>query len=459
MKKLLVLLICGFSFLHARVVKEQYKSICVVTTSRNNADWYQKNLDSVFAQNYPRDKVHIVYCDDASTDNTFNLVWEHVVQCGWQNNVTLLGNNRRRGAMFNHWRAIHLCAPDSIIVNLDGDDWFAHNNVLQTINQAYQNEKTWITYGQYEEDHNPGKKIGHCREIPRVVKQRNAYRAFDWVSSHPRTFYAGLFQQIPLGYLLYKDDFFTSAVDLAMMFAMLELSGGRVAFIPEILYMYNVANPNLTCRKNVLWQLTMGYVSRGRQSLRPLTFNPMTKQKRTPHVLGILFADDVSAAQQSVYDITRMCDGVDEVVVINRQDRNIKMLLATLLDDQRYTHIMFFVHNKLPKYNYNITNAVEILDRTHAHAVYFDRYQCAQERCPFIVEVQPMVFAWKFRCAQGCLQKRYSFHNALYKRETLSDALEQVDGNTLRKIKKAWNLLPCNSQEDVGLLVSPTHNT
>lgn len=455
MKKIFILLVCSFSFISAN---EEYKPICVVITSRNNADWYKKNLDSVFMQDYPKDKLHLIYYDDASTDNTYNLVWDHVMQHGWQDNVTLLGNDRRRGALFNHWRAIHLCSPDTIIVNLDGDDWFPHNTVLRVINEKYKDERTWITFGQYEEQHQQGGKIGHCRDIPQVVKRRNAYRSFDWVSSHLRTFYAGLFQQIPLGYLLYQDEFFTSAVDLAMMFAMLELSGGRVQFIPEILYMYNCMSENNTFRKNVLWQLKMGHVSRGRKPLQPLTFDPTKQNKKNIKVLGILLVDNVSFAQQDADNIIRMCNGIDEVFTVNRNDNKVKMIIASLLKNETYTHVMLFSQKRLPKYHYNIDNAVEIFDRTHAHAVYFDRYECAQELCPHIVEVRPMVYAWKFIWAHGSLQKRYSCHNTLYKRENLAKALEQVDGNSLQQIKKAWNLLPHQSQEDVGLLISPTHN-
>jgi hypothetical protein len=458
MKKNIVLFLFVFSFLQAQV-NEYYKPICVITTSRNNADWYKRNLDSVFAQNYPQDKIHLIYCDDASMDNTYDLVWDYVVQCGWQKKVTLLGSDRRRGALFNHWRAIHLCSPETIVVNLDGDDWFSHDNVLQVINEKYKDPNVWMTFGQYEEYHQKGRKIGHCRDIPQVVKQRNAYRTFDWVSSHLRTFYAGLFHQIPLGYLLYKDDFFTSAVDLAMMFAMLELSDGRVQFISDVLYMYNCMNQNNTFRKNVLWQLTMGYVSRGRQPLQPLSFDPTKWQnKKTTKVLGILFVNNIADTQQDSDTIMYMCNGIDEVFVVNRNDNEIKTLLAALLNDERYTHVMFFTQKRLPNYHYNISNALEVLERTHGHAVYFDRYQRSQELCPYIVEIQLAVYAWKFRWASDSLQKRYSCHNTLYKRETLVKALGQIDGNSLRSIKKTWNLLPHKSQEDIGLLLSPIYN-
>jgi cellulose synthase/poly-beta-1,6-N-acetylglucosamine synthase-like glycosyltransferase len=48
------------------------KSVVVIIPSYNNAEWYDKNLSSVFAQDYQNYKV--VYMDDNSDDDTYKLV-------------------------------------------------------------------------------------------------------------------------------------------------------------------------------------------------------------------------------------------------------------------------------------------------------------------------------------------------------------------------------------------------
>ena len=49
------------------------KQLCVIVTSYNNGEnkLYENNLKSIFRQSYSNYKV--IYIDDASTDNTFNL--------------------------------------------------------------------------------------------------------------------------------------------------------------------------------------------------------------------------------------------------------------------------------------------------------------------------------------------------------------------------------------------------
>ena len=50
------------------------KQLCVIVTSYNNGEnkLYEKNVKSIMRQNYNNYKV--IYIDDASTDNTMNIV-------------------------------------------------------------------------------------------------------------------------------------------------------------------------------------------------------------------------------------------------------------------------------------------------------------------------------------------------------------------------------------------------
>ena len=56
-------------------------------------------------------------------------------------------------------------------------------------------------------------------------------------------FYAGLFQQIKLEDLSHNNAFFPFCADVASMFAMIEMAGTHIKFIPEVLYIYNDDNP------------------------------------------------------------------------------------------------------------------------------------------------------------------------------------------------------------------------
>lgn len=222
----------------ARVLNgERY--IVVIIPSYNNSKWYALNLASVFQQKYTH--YRIVYIDDCSLDGTGELVQKFVHQWGQDHRVTFIKNNERHGALYNLYHAIHACPDYAIIITLDGDDWFKGNDVLQTINSAYQDPYVWLTYGQFEEF--PRGSLGICHPMPASVITAKNYRTQPWFTSHLRTFYAGLFKQIKKEDLMHDGDFFSVTWDQAFMFPMLEMANGRIRFIDKILYVYNQANP------------------------------------------------------------------------------------------------------------------------------------------------------------------------------------------------------------------------
>ncbi len=215
------------------------KPIVVVIPSYNNSKWCDWNLSSVFQQKY--DNYRIVYIDDCSTDNTYNLVMEKVTYSGLANRTQIIRNNKNKGALANIYTACHAAHDNEIIVTLDGDDAFAHSEVLMVINCAYQDPNVWLTYGQYTEY--PEGWLGICHAIPDQIITSNAYRSYEWVTSHVRTYYAWLFKRIKQEDLMSEKFFYPTTADLAIMFPLLEMSGGRFKFIDQILYIHNQANP------------------------------------------------------------------------------------------------------------------------------------------------------------------------------------------------------------------------
>lgn len=242
------------------------KQIVVVIPSYNNADWYLRNLESVFAQDYSRYRV--IYIDDHSSDGTGALVAQFVQDAGMSHRFHLLKNQTRRGALFNTYYAITLCAPDEIVAILDGDDWFARSDALKIINAAYQDPDVWMTYGQF--CYYPQGSRGWAREIPKEVIEANAIRQYDWVTTHLKTFYAGLFQKIRVQDFLYNGQFFTTAGDLAYTWPIVEMAGVHARFIPEVIYVYNTDTPLSDHKTNGNLQLYFTYLLRRQTPYQPL---------------------------------------------------------------------------------------------------------------------------------------------------------------------------------------------
>lgn len=227
----------------------------VVIPSYNNCMWYRYNLDSIIRQKYPA--MRIIYIDDCSTDNTGALVQEYIkkhnIAC-----ITLIRNKKRRGALANLWRAITLCKPNEIIVNVDGDDWLANDQVLAYLNHLYQTNDIWLTYGQFRNW--PTAETGWCRQIPMHIIKKNAFRAYGFWFAQPRTYYAWLAQRInPKDLTNPKtNDFYRVAGDVALMFPLVEMAGEHIHFIKNVLYVRNVQTPinDFKCHLNEQLNIT-----------------------------------------------------------------------------------------------------------------------------------------------------------------------------------------------------------
>lgn len=229
------------------------KRIVIVVPSYKNEKWVKQNLSSIFNQDYVNYRV--IYIDDYSPDNTVPLIKSLVNEWNFAVNFTLIENKERKGAMRNLYEAIHSCDDEEIVVTVDGDDWLAHDQVLNHLNKVYSNKDrpVWITHGSYRDSKgNPGMQ----NQITDSIIERNAFRGKCRVS-HLRTFYAWLFKKILIQDLMYEGKFFEMAWDLAMMFPMLEMAGHRQLYIPEVLYIYNVQNPISDFVKNPDYQMKL----------------------------------------------------------------------------------------------------------------------------------------------------------------------------------------------------------
>lgn len=155
-----------------------HKNFVIVIASYNNEEWYQYNLNSVFAQTYPHYRV--IYIDDCSSDNTYNLVKKHVAEKDTYNKISLIHNAQRKGALANHYKAIQMCYDNEIIVCLDGDDWFADDYVLESLATIYNNPSIWLTYSQF--CNWPTGEVGWSEDIPQEIIEKNEFRKFGFIS-------------------------------------------------------------------------------------------------------------------------------------------------------------------------------------------------------------------------------------------------------------------------------------
>lgn len=222
-------------------------SIKVVIPVRNAQEWIAKCIDSVATQHYDGDWSCMII-DDASTDGTQNEIkrFLELLQPSVRSRFKTAMNSTRKGALANFLMGFkELCAdqdPESVLVQLDGDDWLYGPVVFQIIRSAYEQSGCWMTWGNYAEW--PTGALGMARPMPPEIHFTRDYRSRPWIMSHLRTFKSHLWSSINDEDLRDSDgNYFDVTWDLAHMFPMVEMAGERSCFIPYILYCYNRANP------------------------------------------------------------------------------------------------------------------------------------------------------------------------------------------------------------------------
>jgi glycosyltransferase involved in cell wall biosynthesis len=221
----------------------EHKVFEIVIPSFNNAVVAEKNLASVCFQNYPRNKYHITYINDASTDKTGEIVAQFIARNKLEKHVKLINNKTRKGQLENRYRTFHSLPNDTIIAECDGDDFYADDNVLSELNKFYQNSDIWMLYTIRFKTF-PGNRIVNVKPF---TQDEIAHHSFRNVLKRPtsqlRSYYAGLFKQIKLKDLLYEGKFYPVLTDPAYMIPMLEMAGHRYKSVQKILYLWNTSNP------------------------------------------------------------------------------------------------------------------------------------------------------------------------------------------------------------------------
>jgi len=212
----------------------------IVIPAYNSEEWISRTLESVASQNYSN--YECIVRDDISTDST----WAKMQKYAKNKKFKLIKNSKKKYALKNIHESILDSSPDKedVIVVLDGDDWLSNNEVLGLLNERYEQKKCMMTYGSFVRY--PDANIGQeASKYPESVIQKNSYRSAQWCASHLKTFKYELWSKVRDKDMRDEDgEFYEISYDQAMMLPLLEMCGPLAQYIPEILYVYNIGNPN-----------------------------------------------------------------------------------------------------------------------------------------------------------------------------------------------------------------------
>jgi hypothetical protein len=212
----------------------------IITPFYNAKEFLPKCINSIKRQKNQNFKCTLI--DDMSTDGSYQVAEKLI---GTDERFTLIKNMKKCYALSNIVRAIKLsgASKDDVIILLDGDDWFSSSLALTHLNKYYNSKDCWLTYGSYIMY--PHGIFGpEPSEYPQSIIDNNIYRQDQWRASHLRTFRKHLWDKIDHVDLKDADgNFYEMTYDQAIMLPLLEMSGPRSKYIPEIMHVYNKENP------------------------------------------------------------------------------------------------------------------------------------------------------------------------------------------------------------------------
>ena len=214
----------------------------IVIPAYNSLKWIRRTLNSVAMQSYRNYQVCVI--DDASTQpGQQELIAHYCETHGWKS----IYRQENRGALANIVEGIRQLSPsdEEVILLLDGDDWLFHKQVFSKIATEYASPSTLLTYGQFITY--PRWQLGFCRPLSNETFVN--FRKGSFLYSHLRTFRFKLWNAIDDQELRDSSGhYYRTAWDLAIMYPLLEMTGGLgCKYIEEILYVYNTDNPLNDC--------------------------------------------------------------------------------------------------------------------------------------------------------------------------------------------------------------------
>jgi glycosyltransferase involved in cell wall biosynthesis len=212
-------------------------SFLIVSAFYNASSFIERCVGSIVSQDY--DNYRVLFIDDASTDDSFELIDEY-------DKFIKIKNTENKGLLHNYSTYVPMYANENdIIVVVDGDDALHGNKSLSYLNDFYNEHDCMVTYGQSL--WTDGRK-GFAR--PYTELEFSNLRKTQFIASHLRTFKYECFKEIynqDPDLNCFKDDngnFLKAAPDVAIMFPVMEIAGfERVKYIDKILHLYNFHNP------------------------------------------------------------------------------------------------------------------------------------------------------------------------------------------------------------------------
>ncbi|MCA9776709.1 MAG: glycosyltransferase [Candidatus Eremiobacteraeota bacterium] len=187
----------------------------------------------------------VVVVDDASTDSSLEITGSLLDKAGVP--FVLVSNKERKYYSRNLYNAVnHLVTnPNSVIIEVDGDDYLAGPGVLKRLDRAYGSGAV-RTMGSFTVDSSEDYFFGE--PVADFSQPWDFDQCTSWM--HLKTYRKWLFEKVPLPYFKERgsDRWLKMGEDMVVHPKMIELAGTGNRFIPDPLYVYDYSGHNHDCK-------------------------------------------------------------------------------------------------------------------------------------------------------------------------------------------------------------------
>jgi hypothetical protein len=324
--------------------------------------------------------------------------------------------------------------------------------------------------------------------MPDYIVENNAFRDFQHLPTHLRTFYAWLFKKIKLEDLLYLGEFYPMTWDMAMMFPMIEMAGERHQFIPEIMYIYNDENSISDHHISRQFQAYLAQLIKKKTRYKRLSERPIPQQHTEQKSDVIIFAQTPNKLAQLLESLTIYVHDIDQIFVMYRplshqesenyifiqelypaiefclisdHRSNFIEALFNLYQKTRNDYVLFTkgdVKFQQPLY---IDECISALKHSSAYAFYFKLNATdgmyTYKKLP-LLEYNNDIFVWNFALARDKWSSANSLDCVLHKKtDSLTQILQSHYDLTPNGLEAVW--ANEGSLDRLGLCFKENHTT
>jgi glycosyltransferase involved in cell wall biosynthesis len=211
-------------------------NLIIVSTIWNAKNFVRTYVNSIKRQQYKNFKVFVI--DDNSNDGTYETLLEEISD---DTRFTIFKNTTQKFKTQNFYELINnneLIDDEDVIIELDGDDYFFGNDVLNKVDYHFSNLDLWIAGYNWIDNF---RRKSPFTAIPDADNPRKNI----WGFSAMRVFKAFLFRNIKKTDLMFEGEFIKAANDIAYGMPMLEMAGKEhFKKFNDITYVYNWHNRN-----------------------------------------------------------------------------------------------------------------------------------------------------------------------------------------------------------------------